>query len=312
MDKQNYARYLVQEHGDFPLELAGRTPGKGKDIIPGVKVKNVLRVDETKQEGFFSVDCTWMYSGAAKGPAGVPHKHDFDHIIGIAGGHKDDPQDLGGEITVWLDGRPEKIVRNSLVFVPAGVVHGPYLFTRVDRPIFFVSIANKGTFTRTVVEQVATPERERKYAIVDYLKKKDFTVAGTGDGAPPLPAVPKHSDGCRIMHIEDDIVKGSFYVDFVWEFSGTGGAPAHAHDHEWPELLAMLGSDPDHPYDNGGEQYITLGDETLTTSKSTLICIPPHVKHCPWGFRDVKHPSMIFSAGPSGMYTGSHKKEVEK
>ena len=52
MAKQNYTRYLVQEHGDFPLELAGRTPGKGKDIIPGVKAENVLRVDETKQEGF--------------------------------------------------------------------------------------------------------------------------------------------------------------------------------------------------------------------------------------------------------------------
>jgi hypothetical protein len=308
MAKMKYSNFLVQKPGAFPLELRGKTAKTGKDIVPGVKATHVLTADETVQKGFFSVDCTWLWSGAAKEPVGVPHKHSFDHIIGIAGGHKDDPQDLGGEITVWLDGRPEKIVRNSLVFIPAGVVHGPYLFTRVDRPIFFVSVANKGTFTRAVVKQVAKPERERKYAIVDYLKKKDFSVAATGEKAPPPPPAPRTSDGCRILHIEDDIVKGSFYVDFVWIFKGTGAAPASAHDHEWPEVLAMLGADQDKPFDNGGEMYITLGDETHTTTKSTLICIPEHIMHCPWGFRDIKTPSLIFSAGPSAMYTGSHKK----
>jgi hypothetical protein len=310
MTKQKYANILVHEHGKFPLELAGKTNKAGKNIIPGVKATHVLTVDETSQKGFFSVDCTWLWSGAAKEPVGVPHKHDFDHIIGIAGGNAKDPQDLGGEITVWLDGRPEKIVRNTLIVVPAGVVHGPYLFTKIERPVFFVSIANKGTFSRTVVNQVAKPERERKYSIVDYLKKKDFTVAATNEKAPAPP--PGKSDGCRILHVEDDIVKGAFYVDFVWVFKGTGGAPVGEHDHEWPELLAMLGADPDNPYDNGGEMYITLGNETYSSHKSTLVCIPEKTKHCPWGFRDIVKPSLIFSAGPSGMYTGSHKTEAEK
>ena len=311
MSNQKYKDILVHDHGQFPLELEGIKPKSGKDIIPGVKAAHVLTVDETKQKGFFSVDCTWLWSGGAKEPVGVPHKHDFDHIIGIAGGNAGDPQDLGGEITVWLDGRPEKIVRNSLIFIPAGVVHGPYLFTKIERPVFFVSIANKGTFTRTVTAQVK-PERERKYSIIDYLKKKDFTVAATGANAPPPPAQPKTSDSCRILHVEDDIVKGAFYVDFVWVFKGTGGAPASEHDHEWPELLAMVSANPDNPFTMDGEQYITLGDETYTTSKSTLICIPERTKHCPWGYRDIKKPSLIFSAGPSGRYTGSHRTEEEK
>jgi hypothetical protein len=30
--------------------------------------------------------------------------------------------------------------------------------------------------------------------------------------------------------------------------------------------------------------------------------------HCPWEFHDIKTPTLVFTAGPSHMYTGSHKK----
>jgi hypothetical protein len=105
------------------------------------------------------------------------------------------------------------------------------------------------------------------------------------------------------------MVKGSFYVDFVWIWEGTGGAPAPEHTHEWPELIAMAGADPAHPHDLGGKMSIVLGDETHYTEKSTLVCIPKQTKHCPWLFHDIKRPTLVFSAGPQGMYSGSHKKE---
>jgi hypothetical protein len=54
---------------------------------------------------------------------------------------------------------------------------------------------------------------------------------------------------------------------------------------------------------------IVLEDETHYTEKSTLVCIPKQTKHCPWLFHDIKRPTLVFSAGPQGMYSGSHKKE---
>ena len=106
------------------------------------------------------------------------------------------------------------------------------------------------------------------------------------------------------------MAKGAFYVDFVWIYQGTGGAPAPEHTHEWPELIAMAGADPEHPRDLGGEMSIVLGDEYHPTTKSVLVCIPKKLQHCPWEFHDIKRPTLVFSAGPQGMYSGSHKKDM--
>jgi hypothetical protein len=309
MAELKYADCLVHDPDYYVMELADAAGMTGEDIVPGVKTTHLMSVDASKQDGFFYVDCMWLWEGAAAGPVGVPHTHDFDHIIAFAGGHIDDPQDMGGEITVWLDGREESIKRNSIVFIPAGVVHGPVLFNKVERPIFFITIAITPRYSRTVVPQVTEPAKEKKYAIVDELYK-DFSVATNRDkDAPPPP--PRYPDlkGARIMHIEEDRVPGAFYVDFVWIFKGTGAAPAVPHDHEWPELIAMAGADPARPRELGGEMSVVLGDEYHPTTRSTLYCIPKKLMHCPWEFHDIKSPTLVWSAGPSHMYTGSHKKD---
>jgi quercetin dioxygenase-like cupin family protein len=303
MAKQKYADCLVQKPGSFPLELKAKSGITGKDPIPGIKATHLMTVDESVRDGFFTVDCTWLWSGAAKGPSGEAHTHDFSHVIGLIGGNRGDAQDLGGEITIWLDGNKEVITRNALIFVPAGVVHGPILFSRIERPVFFITIAMTGKYTRKSATQVTTP-KEKKYSIIDHTKEK-FSVGGDFKEAPRRASTVKSN---RILHIEDDMVKGSFYVDFVWIWEGTGGAPAPEHTHEWPELIAMAGADPAHPHDLGGEMSIVLGDEYHPTTKSTLVCIPKQTKHCPWEFHDIKKPTLVFSAGPQGMYSGSHKK----
>jgi hypothetical protein len=304
MATTKYAKCLVQKPGPFTFELQGKT--KTGDPVPGVKTTHLMTADESSFKGPFLADCTWLWSGAAREPVGEPHTHDFSHVIGIIGGHPDDPHDLGGEITVWLDGRKEVLTHSALIFVPAGVVHGPFLFNKINRRVFFITIAMTGKYTLKSVAQVARPSQEKLYSIVD----RNTKWPPVGKPMPPPPPPRKStSKGGRILHMEDDIVTGSFYVDFIWIWSGTGGAPAPEHTHDWPELLAMAGADPAHPHDIGGEMSVVLGDEYHATTKSTLVCIPAGLKHCPWEFRDIKSHALIFSAGPQGIYTGSHKKD---
>jgi mannose-6-phosphate isomerase-like protein (cupin superfamily) len=307
MAKLKYAKCLVQKPGPFPLELEGKVKHSDKDPIPGIKATHLMTADEKVMKGYFSVDCTWLWSGAAKEPSGESHTHDFSQVIGIVGGYPEDPHDLDGEITIWLDGHKEVLTRSGLIFVPAGVVHGPIMFNKINRRVFFITIAMTGKLTRKPAPDPQKPAAKKLYTIMDHTKER-FSVGGDFKEAlpPPRPSTVKST---RILHIEDDMVPGSFYVDFVWIWSGTGGAPAPEHTHEWNELIAMAGADPAHPRDLGGEMSIVIGDEYHPTTKSTLVCIPAGTKHCPWEFHDIQRPTLVFSAGPQGMYSGSHKKE---
>jgi hypothetical protein len=149
--------------------------------------------------------------------------------------------------------------------------------------------------------------KEKKYTIIDHTKER-FSVGGDFKEA-PRPPTPRTSKGARILHIEEDMVPGSFYVDFVWIFEGSGSAPAPEHTHEWPELIAWAGADPNRPRQVSGPMSIVLEDETHSTDLSTLVCIPKQTKHCPWLWQNIRTPNLNFSAGPQGMYSGSHKKK---
>jgi mannose-6-phosphate isomerase-like protein (cupin superfamily) len=237
-----------------------------------------------------------------------PHVHDFDEVIGFIGSNQDDPQDLGGQITIWLDNEEHVLTNTCLIFVPAGAKHCPIRFDRIDSPIFFTTMSPNKRYTRTDEKDGIKPAESgtpKKCTVIDEVKGS-FGTPPPGE-EPPKPPPGSNIRGARVMHLEDDVVEGSFYVDFVWIYEGNGGAPAPEHNHEWEELIAMAGCDPDNPNDLGGTMSIVLGDETHYITKSSLVCIPKNLKHCPWLFHDIKKPTLVFTAGPSAMYTGSHR-----
>ncbi len=269
---------------------------------------HLLNVDGQRIQDFFFVDCTWFWKGSSRGVFEEAHTHDFDEVICFVGVNREDPYDLGGEVTIWLDGNEVILKKSSLIYLPAGTPHGPFRIKRIDRPIFNVTIAPTEQYNRKAVESQpkAVPGLSPRYTIINETKTK-FTVAASEGNVPKaLPRDPSLRS-TRLLHLEDDMAKGSFYVDFVWIWEGNGGAPAPEHSHEWVELIAMVGADPSHPRDLGGTMSIVLGDETHYMPHSSLVCIPKGLKHCPWRFIDIKKPTLVFTAGPSGMYTGTHK-----
>ncbi|HSW58811.1 MAG TPA: hypothetical protein VLH15_10430 [Dehalococcoidales bacterium] len=274
-----------------------------------LEFSHILNVNGDRIKDFFHVDCTWLWGGSSEGPIDENHAHDFGEVIGFVGSSREDPHNLNGEIRLMIDDQEIRLTKSCLIFVPPGVMHGPVLNMRIDKPVFFVTIALTGRYSRQSIP-VNGPEQPRKesFSIV-YDTKTRFTVAATDKNAPPpIPRDPSLRS-TRLLHLEDDIAQGSFYVDFVWIWEGNGGAPAPEHAHDWVELIAMVGGDREHPYDLGGTMSIVLGDETHYMTRSSLVCVPRGLKHCPWKFIGIKKPTLVFTAGPSAMYSGSHKKD---
>jgi hypothetical protein len=314
MAAMKYSNCIMTDSQPRPPEIQNKLDEQRRTSQSTVESTHLLTVDGGRVKDFFFVDCTWLWKGHSEGTLDEPHFHDFDEVIGFVGANREDPQDLGGEISLWLEDERKVLTKSCLIFIPAGIVHGPVRFDRIEKPIFSVTIAPTGKYSRSVVKaspkaakiQDAKDPSRPKYTIITETKAK-FSVAASGGSTPPPPPRDPSLKSARILHLEDDMAKGAFYVDFVWIYEGNGGAPAPEHTHEWVELIAMAGADPEHPHDLGGTMSIVLGDETHYITKSSLVCIPAGLKHCPWKFVGIKKPTLVFTAGPSGMYTGSHK-----
>ena len=67
------------------------------------------------------------------------HKHDFDQFIIFAGGDLTNMPDLGGLVEFGLscDGKDieiQKITEATMIFIPAGMYHGPLNFKKINDP----------------------------------------------------------------------------------------------------------------------------------------------------------------------------------
>jgi len=105
----------------------------------------------------------------------------------------------------------------------------------------------------------------------------------------------------RVAYLDDEIVKGAFYVDCVWYRKGSERGHG-AHTHDWDEVLAFFGTNPEDPHDLCGEVELWLENEKHIITKSCLVFIPKGVKHCPMILKRVDRPIFHFSAGPASMY----------
>ncbi len=125
MAEENYEKYLVKE----PVyELVPKVAVKGRLPTMTVLSNNLVPGSNTY------VEIGWV--------AGMPdpkthideHVHDYDEIVLHLGIDPENPEELGAEIEIMVEGQPLTIKKTSALFVPKGVKHGPLTWKRFDRP----------------------------------------------------------------------------------------------------------------------------------------------------------------------------------
>jgi hypothetical protein len=105
------------------------------------ELTTVLTLDDDALKGAFYVETAWFWPAYPvndkTGRLDVkPHKHDHPEVLALFGTNREDPHELGGELEVWLNGEKHIITKSCLIFIPAGLEHGPVKWNRIDRPIF--------------------------------------------------------------------------------------------------------------------------------------------------------------------------------
>jgi hypothetical protein len=104
------------------FEVKGRIPAMtlmSEKLVPGTKMY---------------VETGWVLGMPDPNPHIGEHTHDYDEIILHIGTDPNNPEDLGGEIEIGIDGEPVTIDSTSGIYVPKGVKHGPLVWKKFTKP----------------------------------------------------------------------------------------------------------------------------------------------------------------------------------
>ena len=56
-------------------------------------------------------------------------------------------EELNGEIEFWIDGEKYIFTKSVMIFLPAGMPHGPLFILKVDKPIFHYSVVTSREYS---------------------------------------------------------------------------------------------------------------------------------------------------------------------
>lgn len=112
------------------------------------------------------------------------------------------------------------------------------------------------------------------------------------------------------IYADEEIVKGGYYFQGTWWYEASDVPyPEETHSHDFDEYLGFIGTNPDDPYDLGGEIELWLDGEKYTLTETCLIFIPAGVEHCPVYCRRADSPIWFLATTHQKMYEKKTKKD---
>jgi len=106
----------------------------------------------------------------------------------------------------------------------------------------------------------------------------------------------------RILWMDDNVVEGAFQMNCSWYLRPPARQTEVSHTHDADEIIGFFGSNPQDPYDLGGEIEFWLEDEKHILTKSCLIFVPKGMRHCPLILKRIDRPVFHFTTVTSGKY----------
>jgi mannose-6-phosphate isomerase-like protein (cupin superfamily) len=146
MSEAKYAKNII----DKPKEGFGppETPEEAK--LREEHVKFPIYVDEEVIPGAYYFMAAWWKKITGKGSPAEEHDHEFDEYLVFLGTNPEDPNDLGGEVEVWIGGEKHMLAKSCAIFIPAGLKHAPIYFRKVERPIWYLATGPTDKYKKAI------------------------------------------------------------------------------------------------------------------------------------------------------------------
>jgi hypothetical protein len=135
MAETKYGKYIITD-----LKKKFSSPYEAK-FRPEDQTE-ILLLDDEVLKGAFVVDTVWFWPERINNPEPdvKPHIHDYDEVLAVFGTNREDPHDLCGELEACLGDEKHIITKSCIIFLPKGLQHGPFKFTKLEKPVFHFAI----------------------------------------------------------------------------------------------------------------------------------------------------------------------------
>jgi hypothetical protein len=225
------------------------------------------------------------------------HTHDFDQFLCILG-TPEDVRAFDGEVEIYLgeEGVKKTINKTSVAYIPKGLVHGPIIWKRVDKPIMLLNVSLSPEYSRKEVKAGSTENAEKpaggneeKYE--KYIVREPYHWTIFPPYTPRLffdakNLFPETGFGIRYTYINQDIDM------------------ERPHSHDFDQVFVSLGTPEDiSVFDAELESYWGADSYKIYLNTSTVTYVPAGMIHGPSLHRKVKKPMMLFNIILTPQYT---------
>jgi len=235
------------------------------------------------------------------------HKHDFSEMIyfsGIGAPADDTEADrvLSGEIEIWIGDEKHIITKTSVIFIPKGLMHGPIIYRRVNKPILEVRVADSPKYTRDMIEGLSIEGKEpvdrakAKYGALIYDNVEDHDLAIYRD-------IGSRAEELNSNLMQAKTVKGIFYGYYMTmmpspPIDGVVFSFPQPHTHDsGHEYFFLFGTDVYEPDKLGATVDFTANGRTDKLTKSCIVFTPKGIPHCPITWTSISQPMRFLALG---------------
>jgi hypothetical protein len=147
-DASKYGKNIV----DKPKAVAGAPKisdeeAKRRDEF----VKFPIYVDDEVVPGSYYFMAAWWQKITGEGSPAEAHDHGFDEYLVFLGTNPKDPNDLGGEVELWIGGEKHMLTKSCAVFIPAEVKHAPIYFRKITTPIWYLATGPTEKYKKAII-----------------------------------------------------------------------------------------------------------------------------------------------------------------
>jgi hypothetical protein len=226
------------------------------------------------------LEYSWIYGIPEPNPPVSEHTHNTEEIILYIGGDPKTPEDLGGEIEMFVGGQPLTFSTAVALFVPRGLRHGPVIWKKFNKPhiemtlILGAAAKDSPLIDHTPEVRESSSEEWKNVNYEKYLVRRPIGERAIGIKNRQSPAMTYMSSA--------QVPEADYYIEYGWIYGIPEPNPPvseHVHDHD--EIILHFGGDPWNPEDLGGEIEFMVEGKPLLLNTNTAFFAPKGLTHCP-------------------------------